>query len=915
MATLSATLQVYDRFSGPLKDYAKSMETASKSASGLKSSMNMPTGGFSGATREVQNLGNQAEKTGGIFKKMLGAQVIGGVIVSGISKVTSSFGGLISGAIDASDAMTKFQSTMEFAGQDNKAIETAKKGMKQYADETVYDTNTIANTTAQLAANGVDDYLGLTKAAGNLNAVAGGNADTFKSVAMMMTQTVGATKLTTENWNQMTDAIPGASGKMQEALKAMGAYAGNDFRKAMADGEISADEFNNAIMQLGMTDAAVEAAKSTATFEGAMGQLEAAGENAFLGIINAIGMSNITGAINGIASAVEAAAPSIAAATTEIMNALKQAVDYVSANSDWLGPLVGSIAGLATSVVVINKVAGGVKAMGTAFGALKSVGGFIGGMVGKLFGVASGQTAVAATSAPMAAGETAVGSAAGRSAGQTLAFGAAVLMIGAGIVLAAVGMYIFVQAALQLASGGMAAVGALVALTAVIALFAVGMAFLGPVLTASAIGVLAFGAAILMIGIGIAIAAAGIALLATQLPIIAQYGVQAAGGFLALGGALIVFGAGALIAGVGLAILGVGLVVLGAGALVAAAGVLLLGVATMVFGAGLLIAGAAIMIVAMGLTMMAAVVPALAAGFMMLVAPMAMLMVTAPLLAVGLIALGAALLIAAVGGIAAGAAMVIFGAGAVVAGAGLMILGAGIAAVGIALTVLAAGVMALYTTISQIFSDIVQAVSTAIDNVVTTVGNGIQDAISAVTNIGSAMVDAGKDFVMGFVNGITGAISGAVDAAKNMAKSVVDGAKGLLGIHSPSRVMRDQVGKYVAEGMAVGITKNTSVVAGASEGMAQSAISAANGFTADGIGGSVSGVGVSGVSSVPSSGLPGSGVTNSNNQSTQSNNAVNLNFDKGSVVIQSEAGESGDSLLAKLESAMRAKYEAGLGFS
>lgn len=319
MATVSSTLQIYDRFSGPLKSIVSGMNAAKTSAQSmnstmnqgnnmgadlarsqkmallagrafkeakagaeslkqsgtasaaemfkaeknveklrqefksskaaadsLKSSMNMPTGGLSGATREVQNLGNQAEKTGGIFKKMLGAQVIGSAVVSGISKVTSSFGGLISGAIDASDAMTKFQSTMQFAGQDNKAIETAKKGMKQYADETVYDTNTIANTTAQLAANGVDDYLGLTKAAGNLNAVAGGNADTFKSVAMMMTQTVGAGKLTTENWNQMVDAIPGASGKMQEALKAMGAYAGDDFREAMANGEISADEFSKA---------------------------------------------------------------------------------------------------------------------------------------------------------------------------------------------------------------------------------------------------------------------------------------------------------------------------------------------------------------------------------------------------------------------------------------------------------------------------------------------------------------------------------------------------------------------------------------------------------------------------------------------------------------------------------------------
>ena len=119
------------------------------------------------------------------------------------------------------------------------------------------------------------NYDRLAEAAGNLNAVAGGSADTFKSVAMVLTQTAGQGKLTTENWNQLSDAIPGASGKIQQALKEAGAYAGN-FRDAMADGQITAQEFNDAIMSLGFTDAAVEAATSASTIEGATGNLEAA---------------------------------------------------------------------------------------------------------------------------------------------------------------------------------------------------------------------------------------------------------------------------------------------------------------------------------------------------------------------------------------------------------------------------------------------------------------------------------------------------------------------------------------------------------------------------------------------------------------------------------------------------------------
>lgn len=200
---------------------------------------------------------------------------MGGAALKGVTALwdkVSSFG---SAVMDMSDSTDKFVSTMNFAGIDTANVEKASKAARDYADRTVYDLSTIQNTTAQLAANGIKDYTGLTEAAGNLNAVAGGNADTFGSVAMVLTQTAGAGKLTTENWNQLADAIPGASGKLQEAMKANGAYTGN-FRAAMEKGEISADEFNQAIMQLGMSDVAKEAASSTKTMEGALGNLEAA---------------------------------------------------------------------------------------------------------------------------------------------------------------------------------------------------------------------------------------------------------------------------------------------------------------------------------------------------------------------------------------------------------------------------------------------------------------------------------------------------------------------------------------------------------------------------------------------------------------------------------------------------------------
>lgn len=227
---------------------------------------------------------------------------IGGLAVKGVTALWDTVKGFAGDVVNMSDSTDKFMNTMSFAGIDTANVEKASKAARDYADRTVYDLSTIQNTTAQLAANGIKDYTGLTEAAGNLNAVAGGNADTFGSVAMVLTQTAGAGKLTTENWNQLADAIPGASGKLQEAMLKNGAFTGN-FRDAMAKGEITADEFNQALMDLGMTDVAKQAATSTSTIEGAMGNLEAAVTGGLTDAFNLFKPA-VTGGINAAATAV-----------------------------------------------------------------------------------------------------------------------------------------------------------------------------------------------------------------------------------------------------------------------------------------------------------------------------------------------------------------------------------------------------------------------------------------------------------------------------------------------------------------------------------------------------------------------------------------------------------------------------------
>ena len=228
---------------------------------------------------------------------------VGNVAAKGVEKLWDKLSGFTSDVVNMSDSVDKFKNTMKFAGIDSSAIDKAAKDARKYADETVYGLDDIQNTMAQLAANGVKNYTEITQAAGNLNAVAGGNADTFKSVTMALTQTIGAGKLTTENWNQIADAIPGASGKLQEAMKKNNAYTG-DFRDAMAKGQITADEFSKALVDLGMTDVAKQAATSTQTIEGALGNLEAAVTGGLTDAFNLFKPA-VTAALSGAASAIE----------------------------------------------------------------------------------------------------------------------------------------------------------------------------------------------------------------------------------------------------------------------------------------------------------------------------------------------------------------------------------------------------------------------------------------------------------------------------------------------------------------------------------------------------------------------------------------------------------------------------------
>ena len=245
------------------------------------------TAALTGATESWgSQIGQSLSKHIGGALSSIGKIGLGGVAAA-VGGVTAALTAQIPAAISASDATDKFKKTLEFAGVDPSRIKQLTAAAQTYADQTVYDLSDIQSVTAQLAANGVKDFDKMAEAAGNVNAIAGGTKDTFKQVALALVQINGAGKLTTQDWNQIAAAIPGASGKLQEALKNNAAFTGN-FRDAMSQGQITAEEFNQALMDLGFTDVAEQAAKSASTFEGAWGNLEAAVEKGLVASLDKV---------------------------------------------------------------------------------------------------------------------------------------------------------------------------------------------------------------------------------------------------------------------------------------------------------------------------------------------------------------------------------------------------------------------------------------------------------------------------------------------------------------------------------------------------------------------------------------------------------------------------------------------------
>lgn len=110
----------------------------------------------------------------------------------------------------------------------------------------------------------------------------------------------------------------------------------------------------------------------------------------------------------------------------------------------------------------------------------------------------------------------------------------------------------------------------------------------------------------------------------------------------------------------------------------------------------------------------------------------------------------------------------------------------------------------------KLIASLVSGVLQATPNILSAIGQLLSQMVSSFMSYDWASL--GKNIIDGIVSGLKAAGGAIGNMLMNLAKSAFDGVKKFFGIASPSKLMRDEIGKFIPQGIAVGIEANADSV-------------------------------------------------------------------------------------------------------
>lgn len=141
---------------------------------------------------------------------------------------------------------------------------------------------------------------------------------------------------------------------------------------------------------------------------------------------------------------------------------------------------------------------------------------------------------------------------------------------------------------------------------------------------------------------------------------------------------------------------------------------------------------------------------------------------------------------------------------------------------GDAVAVLLTGLIENLPAIVIAAQDLVFALAQGIDNTLPAIGTAIGNVcLKIVYKLAEIdWINVGKDIMRGLIRGIEQMTATLINQMKNVALSALNTVKSAFGIASPSKVMRDEIGRFIPAGVAIGIKQNMTTVSDAMYDMA-----------------------------------------------------------------------------------------------
>ena len=243
----------------------------------------------------------------GGFAAKVGA--VAGIASTVFSKVASVVTGSLNSAISRADQMNNFPKVMKNLGYSSEDAAASIKKISSALDGLPTTSSAMTGMVQQLAplTSNLDQATNIALAFNNAMLAGGASTMEQENALTQYTQMLSAGKVDMQAWRSIQAAIPGQLNQVAEAMLGAGKNS-NDLYEAMKNGSISFDDFNKKVIELNQNgfgkyaSFAQQAKDATQGIGTAMENVQNRVAKAVQKVIEAVGVENIAGAINGFSS-------------------------------------------------------------------------------------------------------------------------------------------------------------------------------------------------------------------------------------------------------------------------------------------------------------------------------------------------------------------------------------------------------------------------------------------------------------------------------------------------------------------------------------------------------------------------------------------------------------------------------------